>query len=194
MDEPWQVRLTSVTWPDGQTRILDESTSPLVSVFYYDEAIDTSPYLETPIEAFFDWNGTQLDVTPMAIGNVPDLPPTTNGFAVDGIQFRHVGVVDVAPVKVSTRLELAAPFPNPARQAASLRWSLPRAADATLEVYDVSGRRVAQLHDGRADAGAHMTSWNLADENGARVSPGIYFVRFASGKEERSTRLVVAGR
>jgi len=194
LDQTWRVRLTSVTWPDGEVRILDPSTSPKVSLFYYDPTFDTSPFLETPIEAFFNWTGTQLNGTTMAIGNVANLPPTTNGFAVDGIQFRHVGTVDVTPVIASTRLELATPFPNPAQMKSSLRWSMPRAAEATLEIYDVAGRRVAQLHAGKAEAGDHTSFWNLADENGAHVAPGIYFVRFASGSEERTTRLVVAGR
>ncbi len=192
--QPWQVRLTSVTWPDGQTRILDPSTSPVVSVFYYDAAINASPFLTTPIEAYFEWDGAQLDGSSLAIGNVPDLPATTNGFGINGLAFRHVGTVDATPLPISSRLELAAPFPNPVRQSASLRWSMPAASDATLEIYDVSGRRVAQLHSGRAEAGAHTTSWNLMDEQGARVSPGLYFVRFASGSEERSTRLVVVNR
>jgi hypothetical protein len=191
---PWQVKVTSITWPDGSPRILDEETSPLVNVTFLDLGGDYYGFLETPIELYLQWNGTQLQGSPMAIGNFAELPPTTNGFLAAGIAFSHAGAVDVEPSAVPARLELASPFPSPAFLATSIRWSMPQAGDATLEVYDVSGRRVVELVSGRADAGAHSTSWDLSDANGKRVSPGIYFVRFAHGNEERSTRLVVVNR
>ncbi len=191
---PWQVKVTSITWPDGAPRVLDEETSPLVGVTFLDLGGDYWGFLETPIELYLQWNGAQLQGSSMAIGNFPELPPTTNGFSAAGIAFSHAGAVDVGPRAVPTRLELATPVPSPAFMTTAIRWSMPQAGDATLEIYDVSGRRVAQLHSGKAEAGEHTASWDLADDDGKRVSAGVYFVRFVSGAEERSTRLVVVNR
>jgi hypothetical protein len=189
--QPWQVKVSGISWPDGLARKLDYETSMQVYVTYADPGTEDYAFLLTPIEAHAQWAASQLSVSQLAIGNVSQLPATTNGFSVTGIAMSHVAAVGVDPTHVSTRLELESPLPNPARETSLLRWSMPAAGDAKLGIYDVNGRRVAQLVSGRVAAGVHATSWNLADANGERVAPGIYFVRFASGAHERSTRLVV---
>lgn len=73
--------------------------------------------------------------------------------------------------------ELAPAFPNPTRDRATLRLTLPEAADVRVEVFDVQGRRVAVIHDGRMEAGAgHVLE---LDADG--LAAGVYLVRAHSG-------------
>ena len=81
---------------------------------------------------------------------------------------------------------LAAPFPNPARGAVSLRWGLPSVGRVDLRVFDLLGRQVAVvLNDETADAGWHETRWD------AQVASGVYVVRLVTGTEVRTRRIVV---
>jgi hypothetical protein len=81
---------------------------------------------------------------------------------------------------------LSAPFPNPVRDAATLRFSLPDAADVTLAVYDVLGRRVAVLADGLRASGPHEVSFDASGLPG-----GVYLVRLSEGARHTTQRLVV---
>ena len=56
---------------------------------------------------------------------------------------------------------------------------------------DLGGRRVATLFDGVAPAGASLAHWDGHDAAGAAVSPGVYFVRLASGAVTRTRRVTV---
>jgi hypothetical protein len=100
-----------------------------------------------------------------------------------------VGVGDAPGVAA---LELAAPVPNPASISAALSFRLPRPGRATLEILDVSGRRVRALIDGVRAAGEQRAEWDLRDARGAPVRAGIYFVRVRAGAETRARRLLVA--
>ena len=77
---------------------------------------------------------------------------------------------------------------NPAPGEASFRFGLPAKARVSLAIYDVSGRRVAELLDGELPAGYHAAVWDGRD---AGAAPGVYFVRFAADRREITRRLVI---
>ena len=51
---------------------------------------------------------------------------------------------------------------------------------ASLEVYDLLGRRIAKIIDGELDAGQYTIIWDGKDSNGDAVSSGIYFYRLTT--------------
>ncbi|MGD8718827.1 MAG: T9SS type A sorting domain-containing protein, partial [Candidatus Zixiibacteriota bacterium] len=82
--------------------------------------------------------------------------------------------------------------PNPARGVTTITFDVAEAGNASVEVFDLAGRRVRTLYDGPADAGAHEISWNLADDAGRPVPPGVYLYRLESAGETTCRRLVAA--
>jgi hypothetical protein len=83
-------------------------------------------------------------------------------------------------------------FPNPAREVVSLAFSLSGAGPVTLDVYDLTGRKVAALVNGELTPGNHNMTWNLTDEGGRPVPAGFYVARFtASGFSSTSRFMVV---
>jgi hypothetical protein len=50
---------------------------------------------------------------------------------------------------------LGSPRPNPVSAGSTVDFALPKAADVSLEIYDLTGRRVAIEHLGRVSAGSH---------------------------------------
>lgn len=77
--------------------------------------------------------------------------------------------------------------PSPFREATRVEWSLPRAADVSLTVFDAAGRRVRQLESGTHPAGAHASTWDGRDDDGNAAAAGVYFVTLTTpdGRETR---------
>lgn len=100
------------------------------------------------------------------------------------------GTVDV-PNGAPTALRFLAPRPNPLLRETTFAFDLPREAAVTLEVFDLSGRRVAGVARGTYPAGAHQVRWTAAGEDGSRLSAGLYFARFQTGGLDRTHRLIV---
>ena len=95
-------------------------------------------------------------------------------------------VLDPVP---SSRLRLAAPWPNPAHGEVVLGFSAPP-GKAELTIVDLAGRRVATLFDGAA-AGPHEARWNGRAVDGRPLPSGVYLVRLAAGGEVKTRRLVL---
>jgi hypothetical protein len=68
--------------------------------------------------------------------------------------------------------------------------SAPAEASVRVAVYDVAGRLVRILLDGRLPESETTVTWDLADRSGRRVTGGIYFVRLTGG-ETVGRKLVV---
>jgi hypothetical protein len=81
--------------------------------------------------------------------------------------------------------------PNPAVSGVTLKFGLPRSGHVRIEVFDVRGRRVTVLADGRHDAGWQQTTWGGRDAVGKRVAPGMYFARATIDKQVATTKFVL---
>jgi len=81
--------------------------------------------------------------------------------------------------------------PNPARNSATLAFSLPTASPARIDLFDVSGRHLARLVDRTYDAGTHTLHWDLRDHAGARVPAGLVFARLATPDGVLTRRVLV---
>jgi hypothetical protein len=69
---------------------------------------------------------------------------------------------------------------------ASIHFTLPADEEISLDVYDVSGKRVGNVLDTRLGAGEHRVDWDI---DGA--PRGVYFVRLAAGKSVNVAKLVI---
>jgi sugar lactone lactonase YvrE len=97
----------------------------------------------------------------------------------DGNVVTILGPVTAAAT-ASTWLAGLAVLPNPVTERGVVRFTLPTAGVVDLGVYDLRGRRLAQLARGRFDAGPHETAWAAVDQHGRRVAAGTYIVRMTT--------------
>ncbi|MEO7866834.1 MAG: FlgD immunoglobulin-like domain containing protein [Candidatus Eisenbacteria bacterium] len=88
------------------------------------------------------------------------------------------------------RLDFSAPQPSPADRTTHFTLKLPSRTEVTVEVLDVTGRRVRELLRAELAAGEHDVAWDLKDEGGHLARAGVYFVR-AKALGERFLRRVV---
>ena len=68
------------------------------------------------------------------------------------------------------RFELAQNYPNPFNPLTTLQYTVPRAADVELGVYNVLGQRVQMLVNQRVSAGTHAVQFD-----GSQLASGVYF-------------------
>jgi hypothetical protein len=95
----------------------------------------------------------------------------------------------VPPAKRTETLELAV-APNPARERAELTFALPREGRATVDVFDIAGRRVARLANGTFAAGAHRVHWDGRDDANGRVAAGVFLARLTTAAGSATRRVV----
>jgi hypothetical protein len=81
-------------------------------------------------------------------------------------------------------------IPNPFGATTTIRFSLPAAAHARLEVFDVTGRVVATLVDESRPAGINTVTWSGLDDAGRAVPAGVYFYRVVSGGNEMTNKML----
>jgi len=97
------------------------------------------------------------------------------------------GVTDV-PTEAGLGLSIDPVRPNPIRAGeVTVHFALPDAAPASLDLLDVTGRRLAGREVGSLGAGRHTL--DLAE--GRRLAPGLYLIRLQQGVSARMTKVVV---
>jgi len=80
--------------------------------------------------------------------------------------------------------------PNPFSGGTGVSFTLSHADEAQVGVYDLSGRMVRALQRGTLAAGSHRFDWNGRDEQGRKVSAGVYFVRLEVTGRHIESKLV----
>jgi hypothetical protein len=88
-----------------------------------------------------------------------------------------------------------APFPNPMTETVSLAFQLNQPGSVEITIYDILGREVRHLSNKTAAPGRHIVQWDGRNQEGVRVSNGMYLCAMAAqtpgGAFEATQRLVV---
>lgn len=74
------------------------------------------------------------------------------------------------------RYELSQNYPNPFNPQTTIHYALPMEEQVRLELFDITGRMVALLHDGMQPAGYHQLQ-----VTGVNLASGVYFYRLTTG-------------
>jgi hypothetical protein len=104
----------------------------------------------------------------------------------------HGRLIDIftrleAPLPNET--ELAQNYPNPFNSTTRISLALTESGDVELSVYDIAGRRIRTLVNGRLDVGYHSIVWNGLSDKGEAVSSGIYFARMKQINFEKTIKM-----
>lgn len=94
----------------------------------------------------------------------------------------HVDATNAVPTEVA----LLAPYPNPFNPSTTVRFTLPEAAEVRVRVFDLLGRRVADLGSGPRPAGTFTTTW----EAGGTPS-GTYIIVLEAGARRLARKVTL---
>ncbi len=88
--------------------------------------------------------------------------------------------------------ELHPNYPNPFNNETILSFSLPKATPVWLKIFDMMGRQVRVLSNGKVwEKGRHYLRWNGDDENGVKIGSSVYILSFQAGDIKMRRRVTL---
>lgn len=188
------------TWTD----ITGDLPAAPVNALVVDPGLTSRVIVGTDVGCFYcdgrdgNWLLTGTGMPPVPVFDLKTHAPTrtvvagTHGRSMYSLDLSTLP--DVASVKPRDAMQVATleNHPNPFGASTTVTFALAHAAEVSVEVYDLTGRRVKSLASGRREAGGHEVRWDGTNERGARVASGIYFARLstARGAVTRTLNLV----
>ncbi len=85
----------------------------------------------------------------------------------------NVGIEEFAAQSIRSTV-----FPNPFTDYVKVGFTLPAQSYIQVSVYDETGKRIKELVDGELPIGEQFIEWDGRADNGRKVAPGVYFLRF----------------
>jgi len=104
---------------------------------------------------------------------------------------RQKTVSGVGDTPIPAVVVLGQNAPNPFNPTTRIEFSIPEAREVQLCVYDVAGRLVRRLYEGRAPRGFTAITWDGVNGSGQSVSSGVYFYRLQVGETTLTKKMVL---
>jgi hypothetical protein len=104
----------------------------------------------------------------------------------DGTLGPYQTAIDENNRNLPAKFALISAYPNPFNATTTISYNLSAAGSVTLDIYDLLGRKVANLVNEYQTPGEYGITWH-AD----KVSSGVYFVRLQAGNDMQSRKLVL---
>ena len=77
-------------------------------------------------------------------------------------------------------------YPNPFNPSTTIKYALPENEKVTIDIYDLLGRKVAELVNGEVAAGYHEVKFNAGN-----LASGIYFYRLSAGSFTQVNKMLL---
>ncbi|MCK4404500.1 MAG: T9SS type A sorting domain-containing protein [candidate division Zixibacteria bacterium] len=87
--------------------------------------------------------------------------------------------------------ELHQSFPNPFNNHTTIKYSLSKAIDVSLVIYNILGQKVRTLVRKERQSGLKTVIWDGKDDQGRDLSSGIYFYQLQAGRLTQTRRMVL---
>lgn len=82
-------------------------------------------------------------------------------------------------------------IPDPFNQTTTIRYQIPAPTQATLRVYDRTGRLIKTLVEEHKETGYYRAEWDGTDEANRPVPSGVYFYRLRAGKFTDAKKMIL---
>jgi hypothetical protein len=90
--------------------------------------------------------------------------------------FVVVTSVDLKKYGIPKKFTLSQNYPNPFNPKTNINFTLPNSDIVQIVVYNLNGKVVATLFNGKKDAGYHSLQWNASN-----IPSGVYFIKMQAG-------------
>jgi len=81
-------------------------------------------------------------------------------------------------------------YPNPFNPSTNIRFTLPEAKKVKIDIYSITGQKIKTLVNNTMNAGYHKITWDATDNNGAKVSSGVYIYQLKCGNEVFTKKMI----
>ncbi len=100
-------------------------------------------------------------------------------------------ISDPEVTNVPDKYHLSQNYPNPFNPETKISFTIPKAGDVTIKIYDIQGRKVTTLVNASMNAGTHQVVWNGTNSSGVRVASGMYVYTMKSENIALSKKMVL---
>lgn len=183
---------TNINGTNDWTWFCKELTIP-ANAWYYDIRLTCTNTLGGTVQAFFD-NVGLIEWTPWTELASLNAVPTPNNYywiqakTAENPKSLNVFLTEQRYVPV-TRRQNSSPqissslkvYPNPFNESATVTFDVAAKGGTELTVYNLRGQKVCSLVKGDLPQGKHSLNWNSRNDQGQRVSSGIYLLRLDQG-------------
>ena len=122
------------------------------------------------------WEDDRSDIADLYVQNINP----------DGTLGPYLTSVDDNKQNLPAEFKLIAAYPNPFNAATTISYNLNTAGTVNLDIFDLLGRKVAQLVNDYQTPGQYRITWR-----GDEVGSGVYFARLQAGGQTQSQKLVL---
>lgn len=187
-DTDWAKWVDVTTFPDSNRIVQIDGEGRIWSSSYG----KTGYYQDGTFHAISDLSGIAAD----AIGFSPDGGVAVNAF--NSGRTEYYGLYEYVPpgsgvedTEQPVSFIAGEAYPNPFNPAVTIRFTLPAAGMAQVQVYSITGQRVRMLANRMFPAGVTRLVWDSTDDFGKHVSSGVYFYRVTTGKQSYSGKMTL---
>ena len=110
----------------------------------------------------------------------------THGRGIWSVALAEAVATEDNSTDIPVDFHLSQNYPNPFNATTTISFDLPEQSNVKLDVFDVTGRKVATLTDEMYGAGEHKVNWNA----GAQAS-GVYFCRLQASNTMRTMTMTL---
>ena len=164
--------------------IIDSADICPIAEFFDQDTVLPKAIVQAWLTEAQSWSSTTVDAL---LGALLDCSSQGQGTAILRQTLTEMKVQNPVPVDYT----LDQNYPNPFNPATVISFSLSRAGDVALDVFDILGRRVTTLADGHWEAGNHRIVWDGRDDEGREVASGIYFYRLHADSFVKTRKMLL---
>ncbi len=87
--------------------------------------------------------------------------------------------------------ELHKNYPNPFNPETTISFSLAQAGEIKITIYNIKGQKVQTLVNDQLPTGKHSAIWNGTNDNGKKVTSGIYFYKLKTDSYVETKKMMM---
>ena len=95
------------------------------------------------------------------------------------------------PDDIPASFQLFQNYPNPFNPETHIRFQIPKQTLVTLKIFDVLGHEINTLCNGKKPGGSYQVNWDGRNNEGKKVTSGIYIYRIQAGEFVESKKMIL---
>ena len=158
------------------TLVLEQSIDPCFEDGYY-------YYFNSYDECF---SSTELGMFAYGLTGISNLK---QNMQIHFVQYDAVSTISES--LTPNRHNLYPAFPNPFNPVTTIGYSLSHREHINLGIYDLKGRKIKTLINGKQSSGYYEVKWNATNDLGGAVTGGVYFYKIQVGQISETKKIIL---
>ncbi len=107
------------------------------------------------------------------------------------LTFSDPSNIDSQDSESQWNLKLSQNYPNPFNPKTYIEFSLSKACDVKIDIYNICGQKIKTLVDQYFREGHNVVDWDGRDDSKNEVASGIYFYKLSAGELSQTKKMIL---